>query len=162
MRVRVGGRVPNALMGMETRGLPVRAFFDLMQRGSAAELIERVFEMPATLEMDLASSGDTGDIRARLLILPLRDGADAVSKALAVIVPDRLPEDGPRRFRVMRNHLAPLDRAAPAPRPVASAAPVALVPAAGPDAASPVPAPTVEDEAAAGQGTGVPWLRVVK
>ena len=108
VRVRVSGRVANDLMGMETRGLPVRAFFDLLQRGVAADMIDRAFDAPATLELDLISKGDDGPIAARMLILPLLDRTGAVTKALAVLVPDRLVADGPRRFRVVRHNLAPI------------------------------------------------------
>ena len=122
VRVRLGGRIPSALMGMEVRGLPVRAFFDLMQRGDAAELIERTFTDPATLELDLTSHGPHGGIAARMLVLPLRDRSGDVTKALSVIVPERLVDDGPRRFKILRQTLCPVDvpakpiRHAPAPR----------------------------------------------
>ena len=105
VRVRLGGRVPAMLMGMETRGLPIRAFFDLLQRGEAADLIDAGFDGPATLELDLLSEGPDGALAARMLVLPLLDTAGAVTKALAVIVPDRLTDGAPRRFRIVRHHL---------------------------------------------------------
>ena len=117
VRVRVGGRIPNALMGMETRGLPVRAFFDLLQRGEAADLIETAFTAPATVEVEMVSDGDDGPVSARLLILPLLDRDGAVSKALAVIVPDRLVTDGPRRFRMLRHSLGTIALPAVPPTP---------------------------------------------
>ncbi|MGB3556658.1 MAG: PAS domain-containing protein, partial [Jannaschia sp.] len=42
VRVRLGGRVMNDLMGMEVRGLPVRAFFEVAQRDGAVDLVEQV------------------------------------------------------------------------------------------------------------------------
>ena len=154
VRVRVGGRVPNALMGMETRGLPIRAFFDLLQRGEAAALVETVFELPATLEVDLLSDGADGPVAARMLILPLLDRAGAVTKALAAIVPDRLTVDGPRRFRLVRHHLGPIAlpvmpaASRPAERDVDAAIRAARVPD------EPPSAPPARAEA--------PYLRVVK
>lgn len=117
VRVRLGGRIPNTLMGMETRGLPVRAFFDLMQRGDMAELIERAFTEPATLEMDLVSDGGGGRLVAQMLILPLRDRQGSVTKALSVLVPERVVSDGPRRFRMIRHNLGPIDLPARGPTP---------------------------------------------
>ena len=118
VRVRVGGRVPNALMGMETRGLPIRAFFDLLQRGDAAEIVERAFDAPATVEFDLVSDGDEGSVTARMLVLPLLDREGAVSKALAVLVPGRLTTDGPRRFRIARHHVSPVRLPVRVPAPL--------------------------------------------
>ena len=115
VRVRTGGRVANDLMGMETRGLPIRAFFDLMQRTRAIALVERAFTEVATLEMDLVSDGLDGPLPARMILLPLRDRVDEVSKALAVLVPERLDAEGPRRFAIRRHHLAPLFAARPIP-----------------------------------------------
>lgn len=119
VRIRVAGRIPNALMGMETRGLPIRAFFDLMQRGEAAELVEAAFTTPATVDLDLRSEGEDGVVSARMLVLPLLDREGDVSKALAAIVPDRLVTDGPRRFRIARQTSGPLTRPSAQPAPPA-------------------------------------------
>lgn len=151
VRVRVGGRVPNALMGMETRGLPVRAFFDLLQRGRAVALAERVFTEVATLELDLMSDGPGTPLAARMIVLPLRDRAGAVTKALAVLVPERVEDEGPRRFAILREHLGAIRladrRRAHAPGPAAPAFEAA-------EAQAPF-----EAEAPL---SAAPWLRVVK
>lgn len=160
VRVRVGGRVANDLMGMETRGLPIRAFFDLMQRSKAQELVEGCFTTPATLELDLISEGADGPIAARMVVLPLRDAHGEPNKALAVIVPDRVAADGPRRFSILRHHLGNLGPAAAEPAPVFDPAPSDEVPLYVPPAA---PEPTVAAEPAKEyRSTNVPWLRVVK
>lgn len=109
VRVRLGGRIPDSLMVMETRGLPVRAFFDLTQRGEMADLIERSFTDPASLELDLVSDGEDGRVTAQMLVLPLRDRLGSVTKALSVLVPERIVSDGPRRFRMTRHNLGPID-----------------------------------------------------
>ncbi|PWJ20843.1 PAS domain-containing protein [Jannaschia seohaensis] len=108
VRVRLGGRVMNGLMGMEVRGLPIRAFFDLTQRGHAAALVEKVFELPATLELDLISHTMDGATHARMLVLPLRDRAGVVTKALTCIALDRLDFEPPHRFSILREQLGPL------------------------------------------------------
>jgi hypothetical protein len=124
VRVRVGGRVMDRLMGMDVRGLPVRAFFETAQRARAIDLIERVFDEPATLELDLACAGlsetrDGRHVDARLLVLPLRDGTGAVSRALSCIAVTGLDIAQPRRFAILRERLAPIRRADPLPREIA-------------------------------------------
>lgn len=115
-RVRLGGRVMNGLMGMDVRGLPVRAFFDVAQRAHAIDLVDRVFHTPATLELNLIAQGPCGPTRARLLILPLRDEAGTVSKALGCIALDRVDPQPPLRFSILRHSLQPFERRN-APRP---------------------------------------------
>lgn len=110
VRVRLGGRVMNSLMGMEVRGLPVRAFFDVAQRARAIDLVEQVFAAPATLELDLVSQTDSGLTHARMLILPLQDRAGAVTKALSVIALDKFDPEPPHRFAILRERVNPLRR----------------------------------------------------
>ncbi|GIT92231.1 hypothetical protein JANAI62_26880 [Jannaschia pagri] len=110
VRVRLGGRVMNSLMGMEVRGLPVRAFFDVAQRARAIDLVEHVFEGPSTLELDLISQTDSGLTHARMLILPLQDASGAVSKALSVIALDTFDPEPPHRFSILRERINPLTR----------------------------------------------------
>jgi hypothetical protein len=137
VRVRVGGRIANSLMGMETRGLPIRAFFDLLQRGEAAELIETCFTTPATMELELQSDGEEGLVRAKMLILPLLDREGAVSKVLALIVPDRLVADAPRRFGIVRHVSGPLAHAARRPPAPVVADPMVIAATNGPAVAAP-------------------------
>lgn len=161
VRVRVGGRVPNDLMGMETRGLPVRAFFDLMQRSKAQELVESCFTDPATLELDLISEGADGPVAARMVLLPLVDAHGEVTKALAVLVPDRVATDGPRRFSILRHHLGALRHQ---PKPEAKLRPRPVTPTPAPQYDTPAPsAPVLAAESVpVFQETSVPWLKVVK
>ncbi|WP_308914883.1 PAS domain-containing protein [Jannaschia sp. LMIT008] len=163
VRVRLSGRVPNALMGMETRGLPVRAFFDLLQRSQAIEVVEQVFTTPATLELDLLSENAEGTLAARLLILPLRDRRDDVSKALAVLVPERIVTGEPRRFSILRQNLAPV--AAPSrqvPVPEQTAAGTVVGDAWLEEELQRMRPHHVAAAKAATAPTDVPWLRVVK
>lgn len=110
VRVRVGGRVMNGLMGMEVRGLPIRAIFDIAQRARAIDLVEHVFEGPATLELDLISQTASTTTHARMLILPLQDDAGEVSKALSCIALDTYDPEPPHRFTILRERINPLDR----------------------------------------------------
>jgi hypothetical protein len=116
IRVRVGGSVLSRLMGMEVRGLPLRAFFAVAQRAEVTETVDRVFSDPATLEMRLAAVDATGPISARMLVLPLRDGAGGVDKALACLAVDRVDPAPPHRFTLERSFLSPLAPPARPPR----------------------------------------------
>ncbi|CTQ50470.1 PAS domain-containing protein [Jannaschia donghaensis] len=111
VRVRLGGHVLHQLMGMEVRGLPIRAFFDIADRTRAMDLIEQAFTTPATLEFDLISDGADGIVTARMLVLPLLDTAGEVTKALAVLVTDRIVTDPPRRFQLTNATVMPVDGA---------------------------------------------------
>lgn len=157
VRVRLGGHVLHDLMGMEVRGLPVRAFFDIADRTRVMDQIEQVFETPATLEFDLISEGPDGIITGRMLVLPLIDGAGQVTKALAVLVTDRMTSDPPRRFQLTNATLMPV---AGASRPATSAPQRRMT-----DHHLPVEIQAgMAEEAADFQAkpSSVPWLRVVK
>jgi hypothetical protein len=108
VRVRVGGRVMNDMMGMDVRGLPFRAFFEIAERDKAVALVETVFTDPATLELDLTCAAPEGTVHARMLVLPLRDRQDRVSKALSCIAVDRIDGLPPHRFSIRRKHLVRL------------------------------------------------------
>ena len=157
IRVRLGGHVMQDIMGMEVRGLPVRAFFDLADRTRVGALIEEVFETPSTLELDLISEGSDGLVTGRMIVLPLLDASGAVSKALTVMVTDRAVTDAPRRFAVTNAVSVPVNASAPrrddvpqrrlTDRHLPTEIMAGLAEAAAPYDAKP---------------TAVPWLRVVK
>lgn len=160
IRVRLGGQVMQNVMGMDVRGLPLRAFFDLVDRTRVGALVEEVFEGPTTLEMDLISEGPDGIVTGRMIVLPLLDAGRKISKALTVMVTDRAVTDAPRRFSLTHavslpvhgTVVTPQRRAADLPLPPRTR-PVALGPGLG------------MAEAAASYDTrpsSVPWLRVVK
>jgi hypothetical protein len=144
VRIRLGGRVMCDLMGMEVRGLPLRALFDLDTRSRAVTLVEEAFATPATLELELTSDGPEGRIDARMLVLPLLDAEGRVTKALTCMALHGPACETPRRFALTRHLIHPLtDRAMPA----------------RPARAAPLPR---EIEAPAARRTATPWLRVVK
>jgi hypothetical protein len=150
VRVRESGEAVNGLMGMDARGLPMRAFFELDARARAADILERVFDAPASLEMDLLCHGRNGEapLAARLLVLPLLDHAGRPTKALCCLATDRHAGNPPCRFAVQDHALAPLHipRAAPRRR-------VNDVPAGG---MAELPAPF------GAASSTVPWLRLVR
>ena len=154
IRARLGGHVMNDLMGMDVRGLPVRAFFDLRDRDRAVELVTQVFETPASLEMDLLSAGPAGRLlTGRMLVLPLLDSAGAPTKALSVLVTDRVVIDPPRRFGITNATMVPLHAAQERTAPAIYTAP-------GSDL--PVEMTPAEADASMTRPSSVPWLRIVK
>lgn len=175
VRVRLGGRVMQQIMGMEVRGLPMRAFFDLQDRGRAVALIEKVFDGPCSLELDLISQTDAGLVTGRMLVLPLRDAVGAVTKAMVVFVTDRPVTDAPRRFGVTNSTLVALptgsaapvysDRA-PVPAPRTRIDVPEDMPIGGPPPSLPVEmmvdGMAEEQSSFESKPSSVPWLRVVK
>lgn len=164
VRVRLGGQSLERIMGMDVRGLPIRAFFDLTDRTRALDLIEQVFDTPASLELDLiANAAPGGLVTARMLVLPLLDAAGHPTKALAVMVTDRIVDAPPRRFSVTNATLVPVlgaQHATPARRREDD-------PAAGPELPTDLARPQSHELAEpaapfAGRPSQVPWLRVVK
>lgn len=164
VRVRLGGQSLERIMGMDVRGLPIRSFFELEDRTRALDLFERVFDTPASLELDLiAHAAPGGLVTARMLVLPLLDAAGRPTKALAVMVTDRMVDAPPRRFSVTNATLVPV----PGHR---AASPVRrrddALDAGTDDHGTPAPrlpaAFAEPPEAFATRASGVPWLRVVK
>ncbi len=165
VRVRLGGQALERIAGIDVRGLPIRAFFDLADRTRALDLFEQVFDTPATLELDLISDGRPGGlVTGRMLVLPMLDAAGRVTKALAVLVTDRTVEGPPRRFSVTNATMVPLApvprvtepnrRAEDAPRPRTDW--IRTAPEARASELAEPPATF------AGRPSAVPWLRVVK
>lgn len=158
VRVRLGGDVARDLMGMDVRGLPVRAFFAMPDRARALAAIEAVFDRPSWLEMDLISDDAAPMLTASMLVLPLLDAAGQPTKALALLVPDRQAGIGPRRFAVTTAKETSLPGAAAetaAPHPLRRRTDRQGAPALVPGFAEP-------PEPYAGEPGPVPWLRVVK
>ncbi len=158
VRVRLGGHVMQGIMGMDVRGLPMRAFFDLADRTRVAALIEEVFDGPQTLEMDLISDGPDGMITGRMVVLPLLDAGRRVTKALTVMVTDRAVTDGPRRFGLTNAVSLPVHGAVEEPRRRMTDLPLPSAPRpAAPQAGMAEKAAPYET-----RPSNVPWLRVVK
>ena len=118
VRFRLAGQHLSALMGMDVRGMPLRAFFELPDRQRLMQAVTRVFEEPARLRLDLVSDAQgRAVLTGQMLVLPLLDRAGAITRALGVLAsegPIGLP---PRRFRIRHLHLAPLGAPLDRPRP---------------------------------------------
>ncbi|MEQ9676262.1 MAG: PAS domain-containing protein [Roseovarius indicus] len=126
-RFRVAGANLAELMGMDVRGMPVSSFINPEGREAFAGALARLFEEPATVQLDLVSASGFGQpkLTGRMLLLPLRSDLGDVSRAIGCLVADGRPGRVPRRFDVARMRVAPVDggpvevrRPEPAPRPV--------------------------------------------
>ncbi|SFD98992.1 PAS domain-containing protein [Roseivivax sediminis] len=119
-RLRVAGAHLSDLMGMEVAGLPLSAFIMPDSRGAIGTGIERMFSGEGALHAEFRATQGLGrpDLRAHLLILPLRSEAGAVDRALGALVTIGQIGRVPRRFDLSDLHLAPLAiSAAPANAP---------------------------------------------
>lgn len=121
VRIRLGGARISALMGMEVRGLPVRALFDLSDRGRIAAEVTRAFETPSVLLMNLAAPAPRHQMgtahRTQMAVLPMSDQNFCVNRALLVLGDreagaDR-PIETPLRWSVERLDMVPLRAGAP-------------------------------------------------
>lgn len=117
-RVRLAGAHLNDLMGMDVRGMPVSALVAPQDRKRFADYLEMVFTAPGRLLMDLRAERALGKPKcnARLLVLPLSDGENRITRALACLSTDGQIGRAPRRFLMENQHLSPLTGAIPLPR----------------------------------------------
>lgn len=99
VRFRLSGMHLNDVLGMEARGMPVRAICEIAYRPRFMEQVERVFEDPAMLEIDLrADQGKMEPVRARMALLPLSTHGGEINRALGLFVTDSRVIDPPMRF----------------------------------------------------------------
>lgn len=130
-RFRVAGANLAELMGMDVRGMPVSSFITPDGRDSLAGALARLFEEPATVQLDLLSKTGFGTaaLTGRMLLLPLQSDLGDVSRAIGCFVVEGVPVSTPCRFDIARMRMAPLDggpvevrRPVPASRPASAPA----------------------------------------
>ncbi|MEX5728940.1 hypothetical protein Ga0609869_002293 [Rhodovulum iodosum] len=117
-RLRIAGRDLAAMMGMDTRGMPLSALFLPEARARLEGVLELLFDGPARLEVALAAPGAAGAprLKARMLLLPLCDREGHVSRALGALeLAGDVGRAPPRRMAIAGCHSRPLDAAAPFP-----------------------------------------------
>ncbi len=98
-RIRVGGQRLQDCLGMDARGMPLTAFFIPAVRDRVAGMMDAVFDGPAIVEMPLTARVGLlgGQVRGRLLLLPLAGPDGSISRALGALVTDRAVS-APLRF----------------------------------------------------------------
>lgn len=85
LRMRLTGATVSSRMGMELRGMPFRALFDLDHRAQAMDAAETAMTTPAVSILSLGRAERTGIVaEATLAILPLTDTRGALTRAMAI------------------------------------------------------------------------------
>jgi hypothetical protein len=112
VRFRLGGRVIADCLGVEPRGMPLRALFAPGARDRLAGLLGQVFDGPHLLRLTLVAEPAQIDKPPCLVpcaILPLSDGAGGITRALFCLDLDpRAPFLRPCRLHVRQAHLVAL------------------------------------------------------
>ncbi|MEP4194922.1 MAG: PAS domain-containing protein [Aliishimia sp.] len=109
-RMRVAGSHLGDLMGMEVRGMPISSFLTAASREEFGKALEEVFETPSVATIHLTAEGGFGrpDLKARMLIMPVRSDLGDVSRLLGGFITDGEIGRAPRRFNVDMIKLAPI------------------------------------------------------
>ncbi len=85
IRIRLAGATLSARMGMELRGMPLRALFDLDHRNAAMAAAETAITTPAVSILSLARVDRHGaSAEATMAILPLTDTMGGLTRAIAI------------------------------------------------------------------------------
>lgn len=159
LRVRIAGMTLCDLMGMDLRGMPLNALIGLESRTEFAKGVERVFDGPSRVEIQLRGEAGFGraPISARLLMLPMLGHQGEVSRSLAFMGVEGEVTSRPQRFTVVGTSVRRIE-GLPASRPI---------PAQGhwaPYRARPEPQGMAEAAIpfAGAKRSERPWLRLVK
>ena len=109
-RLRIAGMHLSDLMGMEVRGMPLSSVIAPGSREALALHLVDLFERPATLRMELCSTGGPGrpGLRGTLFMLPLRSDLGDVSRALGCLVTTGGAGRAPRRFEIVDARITPV------------------------------------------------------
>lgn len=99
-RFRVAGQRLHELLKMDARGMPFSTLFSPQARDQVQGLVESAFIDPAIVSLPLTSEPSLlrGNIDGRVLLLPMRDQNNDVTRILGAIVTDPVTGTRPRRF----------------------------------------------------------------
>lgn len=101
VRFRLAGQHLHHTMGMDVRGMPLRAFFEIPDRKRLMEKVSQVFSDPAVLDLELVSDAQgRAVLEGRMCLMPLTGPEGQINRALGVLVTDGLIGLPPRRFRI--------------------------------------------------------------
>ena len=117
--IRLAGQHLNQLVDGEARGLPFGLIYAPKARSSVATAINAVLDTPAIAQFDLRSTGEFGHMpmRARITLLPLRNPAKLVDRAIGVFVPEDAAQGRALKFELEDFDLRPVFGPAPMERP---------------------------------------------
>jgi hypothetical protein len=111
IRLRLGGRGLSDLMGVEARGMPLRAMFAVGARTRLQELADAVFDGPQLLTMTLVATTLTHEtVQVPMALMPLSDGSGDITRALLCLKLDPAARIAlPCRFHIRQAQLTRLD-----------------------------------------------------
>ncbi|WCR08907.1 PAS domain-containing protein [Paracoccus fistulariae] len=109
-RFRLAGRHLIDLMGMEVRGMPLCAVLNPTSRGRLSDILEAVFKAPQIAELELFAKAEYGrpEMRAQVLLLPLKSDLGDVTRALGCLVSEGRVGMAPRRFDLVGDKMLPI------------------------------------------------------
>jgi len=109
-RLRIAGSHLTELLGMEVRGMPLTAFFATDSRNRISDVLEEVFNAPATAEIVLSGERGIGKpaLEARMILLPLKSDLGDISRVLGCLVTKGDVGRSPRRFDITDVKITPL------------------------------------------------------
>ena len=109
VRFRLAGTQLSELMGMEVRGMPLRAFIEPTAREAFSAQLENVFDGPEVHEYRLESSqNNMPKMTGRMLILPLKSDQGTIDRAIGCMIAEGSLGFTPRRFRVVESRILSL------------------------------------------------------
>ncbi|MEM7731890.1 MAG: PAS domain-containing protein [Pseudomonadota bacterium] len=109
-RFRVAGTHLGDLLGMDVRGMPLSAMLLPAARDELATGLRNLFELPGVMRAALVSPGEfrRPEMEAELLILPLRDDRDEVTRAIGCLIAKGQIGKTPRRFNIRHLRVDPV------------------------------------------------------
>jgi hypothetical protein len=117
VQVRIAGSGLAEAAGLDLCGLPLSCIFAASARAELAKVLEPVCDGRILAELDLGAEGAGEDVVARLVLLPLTDGADR-QLVLGCFGQGERPFTAPARFTILRRQreqVAPVPGQMPAP-----------------------------------------------
>ena len=105
-RLRIAGSHLGEVMGMEVRGMPITAFISTPSRRRFSDMMEELFETPATGTLTLKS--ETGQVTGRMILLPLKSDMGDVSRMLGCLVTKGDISDSHCRFDIEHIRIRPV------------------------------------------------------
>ncbi|SPJ22311.1 PAS domain-containing protein [Palleronia abyssalis] len=116
-KIRLAGQAIGNAVGIEPRGMPMTSLISTASRGALEDAMEALFDRPSMVELELA--GPKTPFRRRmhgeLLLLPLRDREDQITRAICYAsLPERRTK-APLRFDIMDTRLRRLKARVAAP-----------------------------------------------
>lgn len=118
-RLRIAGSHLSDVMGMEVRGMPISAFLTSASRRRFSDMMEELFETPATGNLLLKS--ETGHSVGRMVLLPLQSDMGDVSRMLGCLVTKGDIVDSPCRFDIEHLQIKPIGNMPRSLKPVTQA-----------------------------------------